>query len=265
MLTDKDTIHHADALDLLRAQSDASIDMVLCDLPYGILESIDLQWDNVIPFAPMWAELKRVIKRKRAIILTARQPFTSALIVSNPSWFRYEWVWCKPQGTDFLNANRKPLSAHENVLVFAEGQTPYYPQFGEGEAYTSTSNALHIGIRDKSLIDPYTITNNGTRHPTTVLEFEAETGLHPTQKPVALFEYLIRTYTQEGDTVLDMTCGSGTTAVACVRSNRHFICGDLSAEYVNLARQRLASTDPYQDKPIKGGGKQLSLFGGDNG
>jgi site-specific DNA-methyltransferase (adenine-specific) len=137
----------------------------------------------------------------------------------------------------------KPYTGH------SDPQTKFGTIVGKRPSHTATSTI-----------------NTGERYPTDVLEFPSESDtIHPTQKPVALFEYLIRTYTQEGDTVLDMTCGSGTTAVACVRSNRHFICGDLSEEYVNLARNRLASTDPYQDKPVKGGGKQLSLFGGDNG
>ena len=256
-------VHHADALDLMRRIPDASIDMVLCDLPYGVT---GLAWDTVIPMELMWAELKRIVKVRSAIVLTAQQPFSSLLVSSNYNGFRYEWIWQKSRLTRFLDANRMPLLAHEQILVFSKngGGNAYYPQFDEGKPYKKRQPGTVRHIRDEKLKRVDTI-NDGYRFPNSILNIPVnndERGLHPTQKPVALFEYLVKTYTQEGEIVLDMTCGSGTTAVACVRSNRQFICGDLDAGYVNIARTRLANWDPYQARVVGDGVKQLSLFAG---
>jgi site-specific DNA-methyltransferase (adenine-specific) len=254
-------VFNLDLFELCQAVGDASVDMILCDLPYG---TTACSWDSVIPFEPMWQAFRRVIKPRGAIVLTAAQPFTSALVMSQPKMFRHEWIWHKTMATSFLNANRQPLQAHESVLVFCDSGTNYTPQMTEGEPY-STRPHVNVSprgtIRDKTIRD-LGIINSGTRHPRSVITFENQTGLHPTQKPVALFEYLIKTYTREGDIVFDPCAGSGTTAIAAMKTNRRFICGDITPEYVALARQRIATCDPYQDTPIDANHKQLSMFAG---
>ena len=180
--------------------------------------------------------------------------------MSNPKWFRYEWIWRKSKVTQFLDANRRPLKAHESVLVFSSERAAYYPVMGKGESYVKKSNnpAEVYGACERTVT-----VNTGTRYPTTVLEFTSvEKGVHPTQKPVALFEYLIRTYTQPGELVLDPCVGSGTTALAARNSGRHFICGDSNAEYVAIARARLAEpyTPPmFASEPAAPDDEQLSF------
>lgn len=244
-----DTVHHMDALALCAALEPQSVDMILCDPPYG---TTACAWDTVIPFAPMWAAFRRVITPRGAIVLTASQPFTSALVMSNPTMFKYAWVWVKSRSTDFLNAKNKPLRRHEDVLVFSLGTTAnkspslmrYYPQglkSNRQRVYRphGTVATKVIGKRP-SHVNEYV--SEFSNWPDTVLCFESGNNfnVHPTQKPVALFDYLIRTYTQPGDVVLDPCVGSGTTAVAARQSGRHYIVGDSSAEYVAVARKRLA-------------------------
>ena len=253
-----DTIRQADIFDLCDPLADASVDMILCDLPYG---TTACAWDTIIPFEPLWAAFKRVIKPGGAIVLTASQPFTSALVMSNPRWFRHEWIWEKNTGTSYLNANRGPMKNHESVLVFAEGTTHYYPIKGKGDTYRATRGTVGGFIRDKT-VGGYVTVNNGERFPKSVIKFDSSTGLHPTQKPVALFEYLIRTYTQPGELVLDPCVGSGTTALAARNTGRHFICGDSSAEYVAIANARLAEpyTPPmFASEPAAPDDEQLSF------
>lgn len=233
------TIQHTDLLTLCGALPSQSIDMILCDLPYG---TTACAWDSIIPLEPMWEQFKRVIKPRGAIVLTASQPFTSKLVMSNPEMFRCEWIWEKPKGSGYLNANRLPLKAHEACLVFAFGLHDYYPQMKSGKPYRATRGAAGGYVQDKTVAGYLTV-NNGDRYPTTVIDFDIETGLHPTQKPVALFEYLIRTYTQAGELILDPCIGSGTTAIAARQTGRQFIGGDLTLEYVEIARKRLAM--PY--------------------
>jgi site-specific DNA-methyltransferase (adenine-specific) len=249
-----------DALDLLRALPDASIDMVLCDLPYGITACV---WDSIIPIEPLWVELKRVVKRRAAIVLTATQPFTSMLVSSNYEMFRHEWIWDKYIARGLQTARYKPMQRHESVLIFSQDTLNYYPIMKKrdnpvsGKIY-ALSDVSRITNKDDKL---RTYTH---KFPQSIIEFSNHNSItgsiHPTQKPVALFEYLIKTYTQEGELVLDMTCGSGTTALSCIRTGRRFICGDLSPEYVALAKQRLEATDPYQHTTLPDGTKQLSLF-----
>ena len=180
--------------------------------------------------------------------------------MSNPKWFQYEWIWHKSQATQFLDANRRPLKAHESVLVFSSGMTDYYPVMGRGESYTSKLGGAP-GIYGAS-VAAFTI-NKGTRYPTTVLKFNSVMrGVHPTQKPVEMFEYLIRTYTRPGELVLDPCVGSGTTALAARNTGRHYICGDSSAEYVAVARARLAEpyTPPmFASEPAAPDDEQLSF------
>lgn len=171
-----------------------SVDMILCDLPYG---TTACKWDTVIPFEPLWAQYRRVAKRNAAIVLTASQPFTSALVMSAPDVFRYEWIWEKSIATQFLDAKRKPLKKHENVCVFYAAQPTYNPQFTAGKPYKTNPKAPPTGIYGSHV--RVATDNDGKRYPVTVNHFANERGLHPTQKPVALMEYLIRTYTQGRD------------------------------------------------------------------
>lgn len=233
-----DTVHHMDALALCNALPSGSVDMILADLPYGTTQAA---FDVLIPFGPMWAAFERVIKPAGPIVLTASQPFTSMLVMSNLRTFRYEWIWRKSQGSNFLDANKKPFKAHESILIFADVPPAYYPQMRTGKPYrsfTSSKTTIYGAFKAVQTV------SDGDRYPLSVLSFDVEDrGYHPTQKPVDLFRYLIRTYTQRGDLVLDPTCGSGTTALAAREEGRHFICGDSSAEYVAIARKRLAM--PY--------------------
>ena len=235
-------IHLGDCLELMVDIPDQSIDMILCDLPYGITSC---KWDSRIPFDQLWAHYKRIIKPKGAIVLTASQPFTSALVMSNPKWFRCEWIWEKDNGTNFLDVNRKPFKVHESVLVFGKNSPTYYPQMTTGQRYNIKVNT-HVRERlgDKNLKRIDTL-NSGTRFPRTIVRFPSitslptEKGLHPTQKPVALFEYLIKTYTKEGETVLDNCAGSGTTAVACLNTKRNYICIEKDTKYFNVMLSRV--------------------------
>lgn len=219
-----------DCLEEMRLIPDGSVDMVLCDLPYGTTQN---KWDAVIPFANLWAQYRRVCRG--AIVLTAAQPFTSALVMSNPGEFKYQWVWHKePSGN--LNAKKMPMPEHEDVLVF--GNPMYNPQ------------GLRPTLRKRSASDNSKTSNYGeqkakpyvqtvTGYPTSILPFAKERGDHPTQKPVALMEYLIRTYTNEGDTVLDNTMGSGTTGVAAMNTSRRFIGIERDADYFCIAAERI--------------------------
>lgn len=236
-ITGLDRIHHIDALSLMWAQAAGSVDAIITDLPYG---TTACSWDTIIPFDALWAAVRHCLKPRGVFVTTASQPFTSALVMSNPKWFRCEWIARKPQGTGYLNANRQPMKNHENVLVFADGAHTYNPQKRIAKPYSATSGAVGGFVRDKS-VGGYLTLNDGWRFPLTVIDLDWERGLHPTQKPVALYEYLIRTYTQPGELVLDPCCGSGTTAIAARNTGRHWICGDTSAEYVEIARGRFKS------------------------
>jgi len=199
-------------------------------------------WDTVIPFAPLWEAYKRVIKPGGAIVLFGSQPFTSALVMSNPKWFCYEWIWHKPQGTGHLNAKKMPLKSHESILVFGPSLPTYRPVMSKGKPY-----AAFEGRRDTAQVygkqSSLHAKNNGTRYPKTVLPFaQQREARHPTQKPVALFEYLIRTYTEPGEVVLDNCFGSGTAAVACIQSGRRFIGIEKDADYFAAAEQRIRDT-----------------------
>lgn len=222
--------------ELMQGLAPGSVDMILTDMPYGVTAC---KWDTVIDLAAWWLEVKRVIKPRGAIVMTASQPFTTRLISSNYEWFRYEWVWLKNNGTDFLNAKRKPFLAHEQILVFAPAQTTYIPQMKKGKPYITRSHNIssdHV-VKDKS-VGNYTSRNHGTRYPLSYLMIFQERGLHPTQKPVALFAYLIETYTQPGELVVDPFVGSGTTAVAAKSTGRRFIVGDQDAAYCEVAKRR---------------------------
>lgn len=235
-----------DCLEKMKDIPDKSIDMILCDLPYG---TTACKWDTVIPFEPLWEQYKRLIKDNGAIVLTASQPFTSALVMSNTRLFKYDWCWRKPRGTGHLNAKKQPLRDKEDILVFYKNQPVYNPQYEKGEPYTALKGGKASKVSDKGKTTygkfmngcEFRNDNDGFRYPKQVLEFgvvERET-VHPTQKPVPLFEYLIRTYTNEGDTVLDNCMGSGTTGVACKNLNRNFIGIELDPEYFKIAEKRI--------------------------
>jgi len=240
------TLMQGDCLERMKEIEDGSVDMVLADPPYG---TTACKWDTVIDLDAMWTELKRIVSPKGAIVMTASQPFTSALIMSNPKMFKYELIWEKSKASNFLQAKRQPLKAHENVLVFCKTSTMYYPVMEKGEAYKgegrSKKGSKWDGVND--VPNPtYRNDNKGTRYPRSVKYFKTaeseKTGaLHPTQKPVALMEYLIRTYTNEGETVLDFTMGSGTTGVAAQNLNRNFIGIELDEEYFRIAEDRINS------------------------
>jgi len=236
-----------DCLELMADIQDGSIDLILCDLPYGTTQN---PWDAVIPFELLWEHYRRLIKPNGAIVLTASQPFTSALVMSNPKWFRYEWIWVKNKARGFLNANRQPLRNHESVLVFCEGQSPYIPQktTGHRPANSYTKNTSDGGNYGQTKVG---ISGGGQtdRFPLTVQYFdvvnnEAVDKSHPTQKPVALFEYLIKTYTNENELVLDNCIGSGTTAVACFNTGRRCIGIEQDAAIYQNAVDRLFNVQP---------------------
>ena len=218
-----------DCLERMAEIPDGSVDMVLCDLPYG---TTACKWDSVIPFEPLWAHYRRVCKRNAAIVLTASQPFTSALVMSNLEMFKYCWYW-KKRPVNFLNAKKQPMRNIEDILVF--GGATYNPQAliarrkVNRRSNSTETNGAH-GLENVSEF---------TNYPAQVLDITGDRGLHPTQKPVALMEYLIRTYTNEGETVLDNTMGSGTTGVACMNTKRRFVGIEREDAYFAIATKRI--------------------------
>lgn len=231
-----------DCLELMKDIPDKSIDMILCDLPYG---TTACRWDTIIPFEPLWEQYRRIIKDNGAIVLTASQPFTSALVMSNIKMFKYEWIWEKSIPSGMFSASYQPMKNHENILVFSNGKTKFNPikeersknthKTGKGGLFKSTSEHTKdfVSIRKEP---------EELRNPTTVKLFSnvpRHNSQHPTQKPVALFEYLIKTYTNEGDLVLDNCAGSGTTGVACINTGRNYILIEKEQEYINIINTRL--------------------------
>jgi DNA modification methylase len=239
----RDKIIHGDCLEIMMDIPAKSIDMILCDLPYGTTQC---SWDSIIPFERLWLPYKRIIKDKGAIVLFGSQPFTSALIMSNPSLFKYEWIWEKSKASNFLNSAKEPLKAHENILVFYKKPPQYNPQKAPGSPFNKGIRKNENGLFTEAfgpLKSNVTINNEtGLRCPRSVQYFitaEREGKLHPTQKPVSLCEFLIKTYTNEGMTVLDNCAGSGTTAIACINSKRHYICIEKEEKYFNIASERI--------------------------
>ena len=235
---------HGDCLEEMKNIPDGSVDMVLTDPPYG---TTACKWDSVIPLEPMWEQLKRAIKPNGAIVMTASQPFTTILISSNMKMFKYEWIWEKNRGSNFATVKYQPMKEHENVLVFCDGKTTYN-QIKQERAEGGKSRANYkISASNTGKRDTYSsmkgvdsgFINKNLRCPRSIQKFNTEVGLHPTQKPVALMEYLIKTYTNEGETVLDFTMGSGTTGAACKNLNRDFIGIELDEKYFNTAKERI--------------------------
>jgi site-specific DNA-methyltransferase (adenine-specific) len=229
-----------DCLERMKEITSGSVDMILTDPPYG---TTACKWDSIIPLEPMWEQLKRIIKPNGAIVMTASQPFTTILIASNMKMFKYCWVWDKVKPSGFQVAKYKPMMQHEDICVFGIGKVNYYP-------IKTTRDKVKIGgpVSD-SLSSP--IANHDfkkrvytDKHPKSILTFSnanQRSRYHPTQKPVALMEYLIKTYTNEGETVLDFTMGSGTTGVACVNTGRNFIGIELDPDYFRIAQERIAN------------------------
>ena len=244
-------LFHGDCLEIMKNIEDESIDMILCDLPYG---TSACKWDSVIPFEPLWKQYIRIIKPFGAIVLFGSEPFSSALRLSNLDMYKYDWKWEKPNGANFLNFKYQPAKVHEDIMVFGKSATSYSkngnmiynPQMTEGTPYNQKSgqqrqdNGHVLGSTVRSPIKQVYTENNGTRYPRSIQRFPLDKDkLHPTQKPVALLEYLIKTYTNESNIVLDNCMGSGSTGVACINTNRRFIGIELDENYFNIAKERI--------------------------
>ena len=232
-----------DCLECMKEIPDGSVDMVLTDPPYG---TTACKWDSVIPFEPMWVQLKRIVKPNGAIVLMASQPFTSALVMSNVKMFKYEFTWVRAHKSGHLNAKNRPMVAHENVLVFYAKQPTYDPVLMQGSASagktaTPTKTEVYGAVESQELYKrPDYVSKDSALTGFAV----TDRGLHPTQKPVSLMEYLIKTYTNEGETVLDFTMGSGTTGVAAANTGRRFIGVELDQKYFEIAVNRMSKILP---------------------
>ena len=236
-------IYNEECLEGMKKIPDKSVDMILCDLPYG---TTACKWDEIIPLEPLWEQYNRVIKDNGAIVLTASQPFSSKLVASNFKGFKHEWIWEKERGTGFQVAKYRPMQKHEHILVFTRKgeKVKYYPiKTKLKKPLKSRSAGTASGSNPLAKVNNYEITYTD-KHPLSILKFSRDNAnrVHPTQKPVALFEYLIKTYTNEGETVLDNCMGSGTTAIAAINTNRNYIGFELDEEYYNLANERISKT-----------------------
>lgn len=244
------TLLQGDCLKLLKNIPDGSVDMVLCDLPYGTTKN---KWDSVIPIYKLWDEWKRVTKKKCSVVLFSQMPFTAMLVNSNMCWFKHEWIWEKPKSTGFLNSNFAPLKCHENILVFSPNAAcyvkdeinaiTYNPQMLTGKPYVTKGGHASTNYDCKWNRETTTICD-GKRYPRDVITFSHDKKKHhPTQKPVPLLEYLIRTYTDPGMTVLDNCMGSGSIGVACINTGRNFIGMELDPGYFKIAKQRIEEAE----------------------
>jgi site-specific DNA-methyltransferase (adenine-specific) len=236
----KNKIICGDCLEIMKNIPDKSVDMILCDLPYGTTRN---KWDVVIPLEPLWKEYERIIKDNGAIVLTAVQIFASQLVMSKTNLFKYDLIWKKTIASGQLNVNNQPLRLHEHILVFYKKQPTYNQQFTKGEPYTINRKANYKGETYNKQTETFK-ENEGFRHPVSVLEFpnpRIKNG-HPTQKPVELFKWLIKAYTNKGDIVLDNCIGSGTTAVACLETNRDYIGIELNKKYCDMSKKRIKET-----------------------
>lgn len=259
-LSKEGVLHHGDCLEIMKEIPAASVDMILCDLPYG---TTNCKWDCPIDLERLWEQYLRVIKDDGAIVLTAQAPFDKVLGCSNLKHLRYEWIWEKNQATGHLNSKKMPMKAHENILVFYKKLPVYNPQMTHGhirKVSSAKSRATCISRRngtDNIYQDEYAdrVCNydSTSRYPRSVLKFASEkqtSSLHKTQKPVALFEYLIKTYSIEEDVILDNTAGSGTTGVACINTNRKYILIEKEKEYCEIIRKRINDTMLKNKKKI---------------
>lgn len=236
------TIITGDCLAEMRNLPGHSINCVITDLPYG---TTACKWDSVIPFPDLWDAWRRLLKPGGAVITTASQPFTSAMVMSNPKWFRHEWVWIKNRGSNFANTVREPMKEHESVLVFSAGRWTYNKQMQERTG--GGADRVKYPIKGNTTESPnygklavgHELNCGAMRVPSSWQKFNCEVGLHPTQKPLALFRYLVRTYTNPGDVVLDPCCGSGTTCLAAALEGRNYIGIEREVKYADIARQRI--------------------------
>lgn len=243
-------IYNEDCMVGMKSIPDGSIDCIICDLPYGTTRNA---WDSIIPLDNLWSEYKRIIKERGAIVLFSQQPFTSVLAMSNLEMLKYEWIWQKPMATGFLNSKFAPMKSHENILVFSKSAAcfvkdkndamVYNPQMRTGKPY-STKNSLvsRSSNYDRKNIRSYQTVNDGSQYyPRDIITFSLDKEkFHPTQKPVSLLKYLILTYSNKGDTILDNCMGSGTTALACIDTGRNFIGFEKEKKYFDIAMQRIA-------------------------
>ena len=249
-------LYNGDCLEIMSVliESGVKVDCIITDLPYG---TTACKWDAIIPFEPMWDKLNKLIKDNGAMVMFGQEPFSTKLRSSNMTMYKYDWIWEKEQGSNFPNAKNQPLKIHELISVFSKGnmvhkgqtknRMEYYPQ---GLVISNKTKNLK---KDRALDGNYlgsrknqinkTFIQQFTNYPTTILKFNRERGLHPTQKPIPLLEYLIKTYTNENETVLDFTMGSGSTGVACLNTNRNFIGIELDKNYFNIAKNRIEEAD----------------------
>ena len=239
-------LFEGDCLDIMKSLPDRSVDLVLCDLPYG---TTTCKWDAVIPFIPMWDAYERLLAPQGNIVLFAKQPFTSMLLLSKIDLFRYSWIWQKTHAANFMSAKYRPLAKHEDILVFARTKAHYYPQMTTGPTVMKRIGKEPYRNRNKK--DDSVIGNgpadlkavpSDRYYPSSILSFSGDAmckRFHPTQKPVALMEYLIKTYTSEGDTVLDNCMGSGTTGIACTNLKRNFVGIERDSKYFQIAKSRI--------------------------
>jgi DNA modification methylase len=242
----QNSLIHGDCLEVMNYISDKSIDMILCDLPYG---TTNCKWDSIIDLNELWKQYKRIIKDNGAILLFAQTPFDKVLGSSNLEWLRYEWIWEKTQATGFLNAKKMPLKAHENILVFYKNLPIYNPQKTEGHKPINTYTKK-ASVQNKTEIYgtvKQDVSGGGEtdRYPRSVLKFSSDKQknklngtIHPTQKPLALIEYLIKTYSNEGNLILDNASGSGTTGIAALYNKRNYIMIEKELEYIELTKRR---------------------------
>lgn len=217
----------------------AVVDAIITDPPYG---STACKWDSIIPVDEMWLRLKKLIKSNGAIVLFGGEPFSSILRTSNLNDYKYDWCWDKVRGSNFATVKIRPFNSFENIMVFYKKQPTYNPQMLKGKPYTQkqgrVGEAKQTGLHKKDVIT----VNKGTRYPLSILRFSKESGLHPTQKPIALMEYLIQTYTNKNETILDFTCGSGSTLVAAKNLNRNAYGIELEEQYFDIAKKRIGET-----------------------
>lgn len=250
--TNRSSEHLGDCLELMPLIADESIDMILCDLPYGTTRC---KWDTIIPFDRLWNEYERIIKPNGAIVLTASQPFTSALVMSNPKLFKYEWIWDKIKATGMLNASHQPLRRHENILVFCKQKSIYNPQKIQNPKGVEKRSLYKYQRENEGGETVGEIKQGGVSTnyeadkllPVSIQQFSKDNKpIHPTQKPTELFEYLIKTYTNENDIVLDNTAGVFTTAIACLQTNRKYIVMEKEKEYYNKGLKRILEWEREQ-------------------
>lgn len=235
-------LFNGECLEVMKDIETGSVDMILCDLPYG---TTACKWDEIIPLDEMWNQYNRIIKQGGVIALTASQPFTSKLVMSNIKNFKVEWIWKKNAGSNFGSVRWQPMKEHEAVLIFSKGKSTYNPimeeraESGLSRVKTAVNYSTNAEVYGDSFKNEISSMRPDLRVPSSVQKFNRERGLHPTQKPVALMEYLIKTYTNEGELVLDNCMGSGTTGVACKSLNRKFIGIELDETYFNIAKERI--------------------------